>query len=556
MWFCSYEERLQKLKEQLGDAKISASDPTQRLTKKFQATLRQMRKDNKIDSKLFYEMYPSDAVPPRMYGMVKAHKPQKNFPMRAVVSTIGTPMYGTSKFLVKLIQPTLDKNETRLRNSHAFVEQATLWEINPNETQVSFDVVALYPSVPIRKAIPAIMDLLQSDFESVSSQTKMDLSDIKVLLELCLGVCYFLFEDNIYTIDDAGPIGLSLMVVIAEGYLQTIESKALRNAIANGCGPLSYLRYVDDSHSRFRLEPQVDGFLHELNEQDPQIQYTVDREENGRLPFLDVEVINNRNGKYDFKVYRKSAITNVQLKPHSSINPNIFNSVFKGFLVRATRICSAEYLDEELQFLIDIFTENGYNRTMLEDMVRRHKNPVTPNTTLQNEVFRRHVKIPWIPKIGPKLRKIFRRQGIKVFFSSSQSLSDILCNHKCQLPKNSRPGVYKVPCKCGKASYVGETKKRISSRVEEHAKDVFHGRWESSGLAQHAKSCKEEFDFEAAKTLAVDDNMFLRRTRESLEIRRHETAPGMFCASNRDRGRLKTESWNALLKKMKVVEQT
>ena len=31
--------------------------------------------------------------------------------MRAVVSTIGSPAYGTSKYLVKIIQPTLNKNK-------------------------------------------------------------------------------------------------------------------------------------------------------------------------------------------------------------------------------------------------------------------------------------------------------------------------------------------------------------------------------------------------------------------------------------------------------------
>ena len=40
---------------------------------------------------------------------------------------------------------------------------------------------------------------------------------------------------------------------------------------------------------------------------------------------------------YEFQVYRKDAITDVQTKPHSSINPKIVSGVFKGFLVRASR---------------------------------------------------------------------------------------------------------------------------------------------------------------------------------------------------------------------------
>ena len=91
---------MEKIREQLGEAKVSTSDPTKSLTKKFQRELLQLRKDDKIDTKLFFDMYPSDAVPPRMYGLLKVHKPQKDYPMRSVVSTIGSPMYGTSKHLV------------------------------------------------------------------------------------------------------------------------------------------------------------------------------------------------------------------------------------------------------------------------------------------------------------------------------------------------------------------------------------------------------------------------------------------------------------------------
>ena len=37
-----------------------------------------------------------------------------------------------------------------------------------------------------------------------------------------------------------------------------------------------------------------------------------------KLNFLDVTIINTGAGKYEFKIHRKIAITNVQIKPHSS----------------------------------------------------------------------------------------------------------------------------------------------------------------------------------------------------------------------------------------------
>ena len=58
---------------------------------------------------------------------------------------------------------------------------------------------------------------------------------------------------------------------------------------------------------------------------------------------MDVTIKNNSNQSDDFAVYRKPAITNVQIKPHSNICPNIAMAVFKGFLSRALDICSENY---------------------------------------------------------------------------------------------------------------------------------------------------------------------------------------------------------------------
>ena len=51
--------------------------------------------------------------------------------------------------------------------------------------------------------------------------------------------------------------------------------------------------------------------------------------------------------------------------------PNVSVSVFKEFLSRAYKICSECYIDEEVQFLIDVFTENDYERKSLEKITKR-----------------------------------------------------------------------------------------------------------------------------------------------------------------------------------------
>ena len=52
---------------------------------------------------------------------------------------------------------------------------------------------------------------------------------------------------------------------------------------------------------------------------------------------------------------------NVQIKSHSYVNPALIRDIFKGFVFRARKLCSEKYLHEELNFLVDMFGENGHD---------------------------------------------------------------------------------------------------------------------------------------------------------------------------------------------------
>ena len=138
------------------------------------------------------------------------------------------------------------------------------------------------------------------------------------------------------------------MVVLSESYLQNLEKNAIELALRFDIVPKTFRRYVDDSHARFGSRSNATEFLNVLNSQDPQIQYTIEYEnEHKELNFLDVTIKNNSNSYY-FAVYCKRAITNVQIKLHSNICPNIAMGVFKGFL--SLHIWSENYLAQETDF--------------------------------------------------------------------------------------------------------------------------------------------------------------------------------------------------------------
>ena len=81
----------------------------------------------------------------------------------------------------------------------------------------------LYPSIPIDKAIDVILQQLCEDYEDLKTRTKLTLVDVQQLIELCVNECYFLWDNVIWNLLNSGPIGLSIMVVLSESYLQNLE---------------------------------------------------------------------------------------------------------------------------------------------------------------------------------------------------------------------------------------------------------------------------------------------------------------------------------------------
>ena len=170
-----------------------SNTPTSVLTSKIQKHLATLCKQQKFETRTYFQLYPSDPIPLRFYGVIKAHKPERCYPMRAIVSTIGTPPYGNSQYLVDLIQPTLNKSKHKITNSSSFVNETKNWLVKRNE--VSYDIINLYPSVPINKALDVLIDQLNNDKDDLMKRTKLYLKDIYELAELCK--CYFLWNNEI-----------------------------------------------------------------------------------------------------------------------------------------------------------------------------------------------------------------------------------------------------------------------------------------------------------------------------------------------------------------------
>ena len=122
---------------------------------------------------------------------------------------------------------------------------------------VSFDVSALFTSIPVDQALEVINRLIikhQTDLEFKSIVGKawyevadhFDREDVMALLKIVLNNCVFSFQDQFYKQLHRAAMGSLCSPVIANIYMEYFENKALGPELPISLTINTWLRYVDN----------------------------------------------------------------------------------------------------------------------------------------------------------------------------------------------------------------------------------------------------------------------------------------------------------------------
>jgi hypothetical protein len=485
-----YDKKVLDIVEDKSTYQKLRSDPTLKVERELNKKLVTISKDMRR------RFGSSDAICPRFYGLPKIHKP--GCPLRPIVSYLGSPLYRIAQYLSLVLQPLLSKTYS-VRNSSQFVKE--LVQVNPKQDDVfvSFDVVSLFPSVPP----DLVLDIVKSLLDSTPSLLSMCLFTIDQMLDLLrfvLTSTAFSFKGVFYKQVSGTPMGSPISCVVADLAMEQIEAKAFKNMQVQ---PSFYRRFVDDSFAVLQ-EDQVGSMFTALNSVHSSFKFTMEKEVDGRLSFLDVLVIRNSSG-ISTTVYRKPTHTDRYLH-FSSCQPLSHKaSVVDTLLHRAFSVPSSECLQQkELSLVRRALLLNGYPSRFLTSRITTvrnrlassHRPPSQPNSEPKKRIF-----LPYLPKVSEGLSRIIRKHNLIASFLPGQRISSFFPKVKDPVSINDVPGVvYSIPCSDCNLEYIGETGRRLRTRVREHVSDCRSSKL-STALSEHACKLKHVFDFSHAKVL-------------------------------------------------------
>ena len=101
------------------------------------------------------------------------------------------------KELAKILKSLVGKSPHHINSTWDFVEQVRHITLVPGECLSSYDVSALFTSVPVDPALKIIKDLLVKD-PTLKDRTIMGIDDIILLLEFCLKNTYVSFQGQFF----------------------------------------------------------------------------------------------------------------------------------------------------------------------------------------------------------------------------------------------------------------------------------------------------------------------------------------------------------------------
>lgn len=351
-----------KMKDILSDADTYQqlmSNPLDNVNSSFNKKIKQLLCGNEM---LVKQLLTISATLPYMYGLIKTHKP--NNPVRPIISSVGSCSYKLSKYLVNLLSPLLGNiSNSNIKNNVDFVDKINNLHINFEFKMISFDVTSLFTKVPVDDLLNFLKEELDNMNLPLPTSTVID------LIKLCIKNCKFVFDDKFYSQKFGMAMGNPLSPLLSNFYMEFFESKILKNILPAN---VVWYRYVDDIFCIWPENKNLDNFLILLNNLVPSIKFTIEIEQNFSLPFLDV-IVHRQSNNFKFSIYRKPTNVCSYVHYYSAHHDKVKRSVFSSMFLRALRICSPEFMDDEINKIYEISVKLKYPKSFVDSSLRKAK---------------------------------------------------------------------------------------------------------------------------------------------------------------------------------------
>ena len=187
-------------------------------------------------------------------------------------------------------------------------------------------------------------------------------------------------------------------------------------------------------------------------------------------------------------------------------------------------------MEDELKNVEDVFVANGYDRKVVKKYMKKDERG---NKKDEDKQYRGMVTIPYVRGMSEQFKRLASKHLFRTAFKPGKKVKELKTRSQKPLGENQKGVVYKIPCKCEKAVYIGETWRQLKTRKKEHEskvrltnEDLRNGRLaevnerigkEDGGLARHSVECLSGIDWEKTRVVMNEYGLRQRKVKEGIE---------------------------------------
>ena len=471
-------------------------DKTKKIIKKHS----EFFKENNYNS---YFMLPMNPRTPLLYSLIKLHKINK--PIRPIISSCDSSTYKLSKFILNFFKDKIQFKPTyTINNRSDLIDSIRQTKLPKTFTLVSFDIENLYSNIPIAETLQLIKNIVNRTFQS-NTTTEI----INDLLELCTTQNFCRFNNKYYKYQKGLPMGMPLSGLLADIFLDSIESSLLNTPTDINKNIILWRRYVDDVFIIWEGDDmsEIQVFHDIINELHHNIKFTKEIEQNNNIKFLDLDITHNEKGIF-FDIYRKPTQTDVIIPYDSHHHHSHKLAAINSYLHRCYNTpLSDTNRNKEIETIKNIAINNKFppqtiNKIIHKYQFRHNRHNATALIPIKDEKNHKYRNITFPGKIAHSIKHIFNKYNINISFKTDNTTKNKLFNAKDKIQKVDKNGVYQLNCGTCNAVYIGETGRRVKERISEHITN----KDDHSQFGKHLKFHKHKFNIEENFTLLHEQN--------------------------------------------------
>jgi len=376
----------------------------------------------------------------------------------------------------------------------------------------------MFINIPIDLALKSI----EKRWDLISKNTSIPLNEFLIGIRLILNSTFFKFNDLIYQQTFGTPMSSPLSPLIADLVIQDLEIDIFRQLPFNL--PIFY-RYVDDiivlapsSHIKFILQC--------FNSYHNRINFTLEEGNNG-INFLDITIIKNGNSLI-FDWYRKSTWSGRYLNYLSHHPITHKRGVIYGLIDKIFLLSHPKFHYKNLNIVIETLLKNSYPImfifTTINERIKYNIHKLNKTNSNNNDNHSaKYFTIPFINSIYNPINTIAKQFKLKLAFSINNNLNNFIKVGKDKLDLTAHSEVvYLIPCKDCQATYVGQTKRQLHTRIKEHKTDINKNNASPSAITLHRLESSHEIDWDNIKILDEEHIYNKRLISEMIYIKRQK----------------------------------